>query len=76
VNRAAILAILAGIMSDTEHTNSGAGWLTPIELVVLGAIWGASFLFMRIAARDFGPLALVELRLSLGALVLLPFLWR
>ncbi len=43
---------------------------------MLGAIWGASFLFMRIAAGDFGPFALVEVRLSLGALVLLPFLWR
>jgi len=51
-------------------------WLTPLELGVLGAIWGASFLFMRVAARDFGPLALVEVRLALGALVLSPFLWR
>jgi drug/metabolite transporter (DMT)-like permease len=52
------------------------GWLTPLELGVLGAIWGASFLFMRVAASDFGPFALVEVRLALGALVLLPFLWR
>jgi drug/metabolite transporter (DMT)-like permease len=51
-------------------------WLTPLELGVLGAIWGASFLFMRVAAKDFGPFALVEVRLALGALVLLPFLWR
>ena len=51
-------------------------WLTPIELTLLGAIWGGSFLFMRIASADFGPFALVEVRLSLGALVLLPFLWR
>ena len=51
-------------------------WLTPLELVVLGAIWGASFLFMRIAAADFGPIALVEVRLALGALVLSPFLWN
>src|SRR5512145_646261 len=55
----------------TEHA-----WLTPLELVVLGAIWGASFLFMRVAANDFGPIALVEVRLALGALVLLPFLWN
>ncbi len=54
----------------------GSAWLTPLELTVLGAIWGASFLFMRVAANDFGPLALVEIRLALGALVLLPFLWR
>lgn len=51
-------------------------WVTPLELVVLGAIWGASFLFMRVAAADFGAVPLVEVRLVLGALVLLPFLWR
>jgi drug/metabolite transporter (DMT)-like permease len=51
-------------------------WLTPIELSLLGAIWGASFLFMRVAAPEFGSLALVEVRLALGALVLLPFAWR
>jgi drug/metabolite transporter (DMT)-like permease len=45
-------------------------------LTVLGAIWGASFLFMRVSARDFGPVPLVEVRLALGALALLPFLWR
>lgn len=51
-------------------------WLTPLELTLLGAIWGASFLFMRVAANDFGPVPLVVVRLGLGALVLLPFLWR
>jgi drug/metabolite transporter (DMT)-like permease len=53
-----------------------ARWLTPVELTLLGAIWGGSFLFMRVAASDFGPFALVEVRLALGAVVLLPFLWR
>jgi drug/metabolite transporter (DMT)-like permease len=51
------------------------GW-TPVELLALGAIWGGSFLFMRVAAADFGPFALVEVRIVLGALILLPFLWR
>jgi drug/metabolite transporter (DMT)-like permease len=55
---------------------ASARWLTPLELGVLGAIWGASFLFMRVAANDFGPAPLVEVRLALGSLVLLPFLWR
>ena len=55
---------------------AGRDWRTPLELLVLGAIWGSSFLFMRIAANPFGPFALVEVRLALGALVLLPFLWR
>ncbi|WP_163996679.1 DMT family transporter [Pyxidicoccus caerfyrddinensis] len=51
-------------------------WQTPLELGLLGAIWGASFMFMRVAAKDFGAMPLVELRLALGALVLMPFLWR
>ena len=53
-----------------------AAWRTAFELTLLGAIWGGSFLFMRVAAADFGPIPLVETRLALGALVLLPFLWR
>ena len=53
-----------------------SSWLTPVELTVLGAIWGASFLFMRVAAKDFGPYALVEIRLAFGAIILLPFLWQ
>ncbi|MDO9599234.1 MAG: DMT family transporter [Azoarcus sp.] len=44
------------------------------ELVLLAAIWGGSFLLMRIAAPDFGPFALIELRVGLAALVLLPIL--
>jgi drug/metabolite transporter (DMT)-like permease len=52
-----------------------ARWLTPLELTLLGAIWGASFLFMRVSAREFGALPLVEIRLALGALILLPILW-
>ena len=52
------------------------GWRTPVELTLLGAVWGGSFLFMRVAAADFGPIPLVEARLALGALILTPFLWR
>jgi drug/metabolite transporter (DMT)-like permease len=46
------------------------------ELLLLGAIWGGSFLFMRISAGAFGTFPLVEVRLALGAAVLLPFLWQ
>jgi drug/metabolite transporter (DMT)-like permease len=45
-----------------------------VDLVLLAAIWGSSFLFIRIAAPAFGPVALVEVRLASGALVLLPLL--
>lgn len=65
---------LAG--SGEVSPSVASGWLTPLELMVLGAIWGASFLFMRVAAHDFGAFALVEVRLFLGAVVLLPLLWR
>lgn len=47
-----------------------------VELVALGAIWGASFLFMRVAAPSFGPLPLIAVRVSIAALVLLPLLLR
>jgi drug/metabolite transporter (DMT)-like permease len=47
------------------------------ELVALAAIWGASFLFMRLGAAEFGPVALAAVRVAGAALVLLPLLvWR
>jgi drug/metabolite transporter (DMT)-like permease len=69
----------------TSETTSAAVASTPVaaplgrtavELTLLGAIWGGSFLFMRVAAGEFGAIPLVEARLALGALVLLPFLWQ
>jgi len=71
---------MAAITTATTSVPQAAGaeraWLTPLELGVLAAIWGASFMFMRVAAKDFGALPLVEVRLALGALILSPFLWR
>lgn len=51
-------------------------WRTIFDLALLAAIWGGSFLFLRIAAPAFGVAPLVDARLALGALVLAPFLWR
>lgn len=51
-------------------------WRTPTELVALGAIWGGSFLFMRVAAKDFGPFPMVATRLLFGSVILLPLLLR
>ena len=42
------------------------------ELLALAAIWGASFLFMRIGAGEFGAVPLAALRIAGGALLLLP----
>ena len=44
------------------------------ELVTLAALWGASFLFMRIGAAEFGPFALVWLRVAGASMLLLPLL--
>ncbi|MEE4276850.1 MAG: DMT family transporter [Halieaceae bacterium] len=41
------------------------------QLVLLAAIWGASFLFMRIAVPQIGPSWLLEIRLFSAALALL-----
>jgi drug/metabolite transporter (DMT)-like permease len=42
------------------------------DLVLLGALWGASFLFMRVATPAFGPVALIALRVGLAAAILVP----
>jgi drug/metabolite transporter (DMT)-like permease len=44
------------------------------ELMLLAALWGGSFLAMRVAAPDFGPFALVFVRVAGASAVLLPLL--
>jgi drug/metabolite transporter (DMT)-like permease len=39
-------------------------------LILLGAVWGSSFLFIRIAVPALGPFVLMELRVGLAALAL------
>lgn len=46
-----------------------------MDFLLLSAIWGASFLLLRVATPEFGPLALIGLRSGLAALCLLPLLW-
>ncbi|MCF9378767.1 EamA family transporter, partial [Vibrio parahaemolyticus] len=41
-----------------------------LQLLCLAAIWGGSFLFMRIAAHSFGPAYLIEARVGFAALSL------
>ena len=42
-----------------------------LRLVLLAAIWGSSFLFMRIAAPVLGPAVLIEYRVAFAAIFLL-----
>lgn len=45
-------------------------------LVVLGAIWGSSYLFIKVGVRDLSPPALIEVRLLCAAPVLVAFAAR
>jgi len=44
------------------------------DLLLLAAIWGASFLFMRLGAAEFGPVALAFVRVAGAAALLLPLM--
>jgi drug/metabolite transporter (DMT)-like permease len=51
------------------------GWL--VDFVLLGAIWGSSFLFMRIGAVEFGAVPTAFVRVAIASLFLAPILaWR
>jgi len=43
-----------------------------VMLIALGAIWGASFMFIKVAVRELEPVTLVWLRILLAAAVLVP----
>ncbi|MFM8769150.1 MAG: EamA family transporter, partial [Rubrivivax sp.] len=45
------------------------------ELLTLAALWGASFLFMRVAVPEFGPVMVTAIRVLLASLALAPLLW-
>lgn len=46
-----------------------------IDLVLLAAIWGASFLFTRVSVTDFGTFALIFVRALSAAVFLLPLVF-
>ena len=51
-----------------------SSWLG--EFVFLASLWGASFLFMRMGAAEFGPIATAGLRVALATTLLWPVLLR
>lgn len=46
-----------------------------IDFISLAAMWGASFLFMRMGAAEFGVFATAGLRVAIAAAFLIPILW-
>jgi drug/metabolite transporter (DMT)-like permease len=53
-----------------NSTHSKKPWLA--EFVALSALWGASFLFMRLGAAEFGALPTAGVRVAIASLFLLP----
>jgi len=47
-----------------------------IVLTFLGAIWGSAFIFIKVAAPEFGAIGLVQARLTIASLVFVPILFR
>ena len=56
------------------HAKPVSGWIG--EFVLLAALWGASFLFMRLGASEFGPLPTAGLRVALATVFLWPIMLR
>ncbi|WP_404299274.1 DMT family transporter [Alicycliphilus denitrificans] len=63
-------------MSHTHLSASAAAphhaWVG--EFILLASLWGASFLFMRLGAAEFGPLPTAGMRVLLATLFLWPIL--
>jgi len=56
----------------TAQAPSRRGWIT--EFILLAALWGSSFLFMRMGTVEFGPLPTAALRVTVAAAFLAPLL--
>ncbi len=46
-----------------------------IELIFLAAIWGASFIFMRIGSPEFGPILFMAIRTFIASVFLIPLVY-
>lgn len=68
--RAEVQALTAPAPAPQKSSRS---WV--IDLVLLAALWGASFLFMRIGAAEFGAIPTAGVRVTIAMLVLLPLMW-
>jgi drug/metabolite transporter (DMT)-like permease len=63
VNRAPL------VTPDRRHRLSARTW---IVMVAVSALWGSSFMFIKVALEDVTPSFIVLSRVALGALVLVP----
>lgn len=49
-------------------------WLLPAAFILLGLIWGSSFLWIKIGVEEMDPATLVAYRISIGAVAMLIYL--
>jgi drug/metabolite transporter (DMT)-like permease len=66
-------------MSMSESTDNPVasvpkGWMVPTAFILLGTLWGSSFVWIKVAVEDVSPASLVSLRMMLGAAGMLTFL--
>ncbi|MFT4241135.1 MAG: DMT family transporter [Acidovorax sp.] len=61
-------------MKPAPATLPARAWIG--EFILLAALWGASFLFMRLGASEFGPLPTAGLRVALATAFLWPIMLR
>jgi drug/metabolite transporter (DMT)-like permease len=52
---------------------SNRPWLVPAAFILLGLIWGSSFLWIKIGVEEMDPATLVAYRVSLGAVAMLVY---
>jgi len=62
------------ILGIVRFRSAGMKRVDAVGLLVLAALWGASYLFIRVGAPEFGALAFAGLRAALAAAFLLPLL--
>ncbi|MBO9513731.1 MAG: DMT family transporter [Variovorax sp.] len=62
----------AAAAAKAKAPSAGQRWV--VDLLLLGALWGASFLFMRIGAAEFGALPTAAVRVAIAAVFLLPLM--
>ncbi|MDP9468225.1 MAG: EamA family transporter, partial [Chloroflexota bacterium] len=49
-------------------------WLLPAAFILLGLIWGSSFLWIKIGVEEMDPATLVAYRISIGAIAMLIYM--
>ena len=53
------------------NTPNSQNYQAYLELLLLAAIWGASFMFMRVGVPEFGPIVFAALRTGIAAIFLI-----